>query len=643
MKRFRNRYLLISDATLLAVLPLVVYSLRFESFAWGPEHTRTALAFAVVMVPLEIAILLGFGLYRRLWRFASIWELKLIFAAGVAAGVVAWIVGAALLPLSGVATVRVPLSVLAMYSVLSIAIVATPRLLLRVTSKRSPQRRASDVDRRVLIAGAGSAGEMVVKEIHANPQLGLTPVGFVDDDYSKLGLRLGNLQVMGTLEQIREIADREHVQELIITMPRASGTVVRKVVRAAYEAGLRTRTVPGLFEILGGRVSVAALREVQIEDLLRRDPVQTDLNAVRRLAAGRTVLVTGAGGSIGAELCRQLVALEPKNLILLGHGENPIFETLHELLSDEPRPNLIPIIADIRDRHRIQRIFAKHKPYAVFHAAAHKHVPLMEENVSEAITNNVQGTRNIVDAAVSCGTQHFVLISTDKAVRPTNVMGASKRVAECIVQNAARAHNRHFVSVRFGNVLGSRGSVVPTFLRQIQDGGPVTVTHPDMRRYFMTIPEAVQLVLQAGALGRGGELFMLDMGEPVRIVDLARDMIRLSGLEEGSDIDIEFTGIRPGEKLYEEMFFNHEIAEPTEHPKVLRARNGHHNVCTDLEIAGLVEASLSDTHDDRLRAALRDLVPDFANNLTPNNGVPSITDPPRQRKGRPSGEMHQLV
>jgi len=484
---------------------------------------------------------------------------------------------------------------------------------------------------------------MVVKEIHANPQLGLTPVGFVDDDHSKLGLRLGNLQVMGTLEQIREIADREHVQELIITMPRASGTVVRKVVRAAYEAGLRTRTVPGLFEILGGRVSVAALREVQIEDLLRRDPVQTDLNAVRRLAAGRTVLVTGAGGSIGAELCRQLVALEPKNLILLGHGENPIFETLHELLSDEPRPNLIPIIADIRDRHRIQRIFAQHKPYAVFHAAAHKHVPLMEENVSEAITNNVQGTRNIVDAAVSCGTQHFVLISTDKAVRPTNVMGASKRVAECIVQNAARAHNRHFVSVRFGNVLGSRGSVVPTFLRQIQDGGPVTVTHPDMRRYFMTIPEAVQLVLQAGALGRGGELFMLDMGEPVRIVDLARDMIRLSGLEEGSDIDIEFTGIRPGEKLYEEMFFNHEIAEPTEHPKVLRARNGHHNVCTDLEIAGLVEASLSDTHDDRLRAALRNLVPDFANNLTPNNGVPSITDPPRQRKGRPSGEMHQLV
>ena len=643
MMRFRNRYLLISDATLLAALPFLIYALRFESFTWDVRDARTAFAFTAIMVPLEIAILVGFGLYRRLWRYASIWELKLIFAAGVAAAAVAWIVGGILLPASGIATVRVPVSVLAMYSVFSIAVVATPRLLLRVTERRFPQRRSTDGDRRVIIAGAGSAGQMVVKEINANPQLGLTPVGFVDDDNSKLGLRIGNLQVLGTLQQLHEVAERERAQELIIAMPRASGTIVRKIVRAAYEAGLRTRTVPGLYEILDGRVSVATLREVQIEDLLRRDPIQTDLAAVRRLAEGRTVLVTGAGGSIGSELCRQLVALAPKNLILLGHGENPIFEILHELMAEEPRANLIPVIADIRDRQRIQRIFAEHKPYAVFHAAAHKHVPLMEENVSEAITNNVQGTRNVVDAAISCGTQHFVLISTDKVVRPTNVMGASKRVAEAIVQNAARAHKRHFVSVRFGNVLGSRGSVVPTFLRQIHDGGPVTVTHPEMRRFFMTIPEAVQLVLQAGALGQGGELFMLDMGEPVRIIDLARDMIRLSGLEEGTDIEIEFTGIRPGEKLYEEMFFHHEVAEATEHPKVLRARNGQHGVCSDLEIGALVEAALSETNENQLRAALHMLVPDFLTGGTPQNGVPSITDPPRQRKGRPSGEMRQLV
>ncbi len=643
MRRFRNRYLLIIDAVMLAALPFFLYALRFETFTWEPADARTALMFALVMVPLEIAILLAFGLYRRIWRFASIWELELIFAAGVVAAAAAWIVGALALPISGLSTVRVPLSVLAMYSVFSIAIVATPRLLLRVTGRRQPQRRASDGDRRVLIAGAGAAGEMVVKEIRANPQLGLTPVGFVDDDRTKLGLRLGNLPVIGTLEQIREVAEQERAQELIIAMPRASGMVVRKVVRAAFDAGLRTRTVPGLFEILDGRVSVAALREVQIEDLLRRDPVQTDLAAVRRLAAGRTVLVTGAGGSIGSELCRQLVALGPKELILLDHGENPIFEILHELLP-ESKTTIIPVIADVRDRHRMHRIFERHKPYAVFHAAAHKHVPLMEENVSEAITNNVFGTRNTVDAAIACGTEHFVLISTDKAVRPTNVMGASKRVAECVVQNAALAHNRHFVSVRFGNVLGSRGSVVPTFLRQIRAGGPVTVTHQDMRRYFMTIPEAVQLVLQAGAQGRGGELFMLDMGDPVRIVDLARDMIRLSGLEEGGDIDIQFTGIRRGEKLYEEMFFNDEIAEPTEHPKVLRARNGRHGVVTDVQISQLIDTALGDTHEERLRSSLKNLVPDFITNATPNNGVPSMTDPhaPPKRRGRPSGEMKRV-
>ncbi|HEU4996243.1 MAG TPA: nucleoside-diphosphate sugar epimerase/dehydratase [Gemmatimonadaceae bacterium] len=631
MRRFRNRYLLAIDAALLTALPFFVYALRFESFVWSSADTLTAYAFALVMVPLELTILLAFGLYRRMWRYASVWELELIFAAGVVAAAAAWVIGALILPVSGITTVRVPLSILAMYSVFSIAIVATPRLLLRVGGRPHLYRRAADNDRRVLIAGAGSAGEMVVKEIRANPQLGLTPVGFVDDDTSKLGLRLANLPVFGTLEQISGIVEHERIQELIIAMPRAPGAVVRRVVRAAFEAGVRTRTVPGLFEILDGRVSVTALREVQIEDLLRRDPVQTDLAAVRRLAAGRTVLVTGAGGSIGSELCRQLVALEPEKLILLGHGENPIFEILHELLPDEPKAALIPVIADIRDRHRIERIFAEHKPYAVFHAAAHKHVPLMEDNVSEAITNNVLGTRNVVQAAIECGTQHFVFISTDKAVRPTNVMGASKRLAEQIVQSAAIKHKRHFVSVRFGNVLGSRGSVVPTFLRQIQDGGPVKVTHPEMRRYFMTIPEAVQLVLQAGAQGRGGELFMLDMGEPVRIVDLARDMIRLSGLEEGTDIEIEFTGIRPGEKLYEEMFFNHEIAEPTEHPKVLRARNGHHDNCSDQLIGSLIEAARKDTDEQLLRCALQQLVPDFVCNGTPQNGVPSLTDPPAQR------------
>lgn len=623
MKPFRNRYLLISDVALLTVLPFFVYALRFESFTWTEAHTLTAWAFALIMVPLEVAVLLGFGLYRRLWQFASIWELELIFAAGVVGAACAWLVGAFLLPVA-LTPVRVPLSVLAMHSLFSILVVAAPRLLLRVSGRRYLQWRSTDGDRRVLIAGAGAAGQMVVREILANPQLGLSAVGFVDDDRTKVGLRLGSLPVLGTLEHIREIAGQERITEIIIAMPRAPGSVVRRIVREAYEAGIATRTVPGLFEILDGRVSVAALREVQIEDLLRRAPVHTDLDAVRRLASGQTVLVTGAGGSIGSELCRQLVALEPRELLLLGHGENPIFEILHELRSLEPKTTLIPVIADIRDHDRIHRMFAQYRPHAVFHAAAHKHVPLMEENVAEAITNNVLGTRNVVECAIACNTQHFVFISTDKAVRPTNVMGATKRVAEYLVENAAHHHNRHFVSVRFGNVLGSRGSVVPTFLRQIREGGPVTVTHPDMRRYFMTIPEAVQLVLQAGAQGRGGELFMLDMGEPVKILDLARDMIRLSGLEQGVDIDIQFTGIRPGEKLYEEMFFNHEIAEPTEHPKVLRARNGKHGIVQDAPIAELISGAAADTPEDTLRGLLKNLVPDFSSNgadATPSAGV----------------------
>jgi FlaA1/EpsC-like NDP-sugar epimerase len=643
MKRFRNRYLLASDTVLLTVLPFLVYALRFESFTWEPMHVRAAYAFTLIMVPLDIAILIAFGLYRRLWRYASVWEVELIFGAGVVAAAAAWVVGALILPFSGLTPVRVPISVLAMYSVFSIAVVAAPRLLLRVTGRRYPLRRASDNGRRILIAGAGAAGEMVVKEIRANPQLGLVPVGFVDDDASKLGLRLANLPVLGTMKQVREVAERERVEELVIAMPRASGAIVRKIVRAAYEAGLRTRTVPGLFEILDGRVSVAALREVQIEDLLRRDPIQTDLEAVRRLAQGQVVLVTGAGGSIGSELCRQLVALNPKELVLLGHGENPIFEILNELVADYPNAKITPVIADIRELPRLQRTFSILRPYAVFHAAAHKHVPLMEENVSEAITNNVLGTRNVVDAAVASGSQHLVFISTDKAVRPTNVMGATKRVAEYIVQNAALAHNRHFVSVRFGNVLGSRGSVVPMFLRQIQDGGPVRVTHPDMRRFFMTIPEAVQLVLQAGAQGRGGELFMLDMGEPVRIVDLAHDMIRLSGLEEGTDIEIEFTGIRPGEKLYEEMFWNDEIAEPTEHPKILRARNGRDHANDSEAVNRLIEHAVGDSATDALRLELKALVPDFITNGSPQN-APTPTEPALAVKRRAtSGEVARVT
>ncbi|HRN53763.1 MAG TPA: polysaccharide biosynthesis protein [Gemmatimonadaceae bacterium] len=348
------------------------------------------------------------------------------------------------------------------------------------------------------------------------------------------------------------------------------------------------------------------------------------------MATGKIVMVTGAGGSIGSELCRQIAGLAPSLLILLDHSENQVFEIEGELRRKFPQQRLAPVIADIRDAARIRRVFEKFHPFAVFHAAAHKHVPLMEENVVEAITNNVLGTRNVVDASIDCGVHHFVLISTDKAVRPTSIMGATKRVAEIIVRLAAARENRHFVAVRFGNVLGSRGSVVPTFMAQIERGGPVTVTHPEMRRYFMTIPEAVQLVLQAGALGKGGELFVLDMGEPVKIADLARDLIRLSGLEEGSDIEIKYSGMRPGEKLYEEVLFGDEDVGETEHPKVIRVLADEPELAFEERINDLVRLAAAQTEDGgKLRKMLVDLVPDF----DPNNGNSDVIPFRNRRSG----------
>ncbi len=379
--------------------------------------------------------------------------------------------------------------------------------------------------------------------------------------------------MLGSLSDLGAIVETYKIDEVIIAMPRAPGAVIREVLDAAAAAKVKTRTVPGMFDIISGRVAIRALRKVEIQDLLRREPVTTSLEAVRTIVAGHTVLVTGAGGSIGSELCRQLVDLGPERVILAGHGENSIFDILNELKASTPDVEFVPVIVDVRDRELLGQAFRQWTPIAVFHAAAHKHVPMMERNVAEAITNNILGTRNVVELAAEHGVERLVLISTDKAVHPTNVMGATKRVAEMVVQMAAREHGRNFVSVRFGNVLGSRGSVVPTFLRQIGNGGPVTVTHPEMRRYFMTIPESVQLVLQAGSLGKGGEVFVLDMGEPIKIADLAADLIRLSGKEVGTDIEIRFSGSRPGEKLFEELFFSAEQAAPTEHEKVLRATN----------------------------------------------------------------------
>jgi FlaA1/EpsC-like NDP-sugar epimerase len=606
----RNRYLFASDLFLFVSSTLLAYALRFEGFEWPAPHVQTALVYLLVSLPIKLYVSWSVGIYRRLWRYAGIIEVERLITSATVSGLTCLVLGAVVLPVLGLTETRVPISVLFMDGLLTAAFAALPRLWVRAVGRRG-QRRRVESGRRALIVGAGAAGEMIVKELLGHPQIGLNPVGFLDDDRSKHGHRLNDIPVLGAVAALEKVVLEREIDEVIIAMPRAPGQVVREIVRAALDVGVKTRTVPGMYDILSGRVTVASLRQVEIQDLLRREPIQTDLDQVRVLATGETVLVTGAGGSIGSELCRQVARLEPAQVLVLGHGENSIFDILAELTERFPHVTAVPVIADVRDRERLRQIFEQYRPYSVFHAAAHKHVPLMEGNIAEAVTNNVLGTKNVTELSAEFGVEHLVLISTDKAVRPTNIMGATKRVAEQIVQEIAETQERKFVAVRFGNVLGSRGSVVPTFLRQIRTGGPVTVTHPEMRRYFMTIPEAVQLVLQAGAIGHGGEVFVLDMGEPVKVLDLATDLIRLSGLEVGTDIEIRFTGTRPGEKLYEELFFDSESAIPTDHPKVLRAKNGTLPIGLSTVVETLVEGARTGRPNDEIRELLVRLVPDF--------------------------------
>ncbi len=453
----------------------------------------------------------------------------------------------------------------------------------------------------------------------SNPSLGYKVIGLIDDDPSKRRYSIYGVSVLGGRSDISAIVEKHGVEEVIIAMPTAPGVEIRAIVRICEDAGIQPRTIPGIYELLDGTVGLSQLRNVEIEDLLRREPVKTDFAAVQALLKGKRVLVTGGGGSIGSELCRQILRCQPEGIYLIGHGENSIFEIQNELLREaaklarnETPTQVHAYIADTRFAERILRLFRQIRPDIVFHAAAHKHVPLMEANPAEAITNNVLGTRNVLNASLACNVGRFVMISTDKAVNPTSVMGASKRTAELLVHNAATSSQRPYVAVRFGNVLGSRGSVVLTFKRQIAAGGPVTVTHPDVKRYFMTIPEAVQLVLQSSVLGHGGEVFLLDMGEPVRIVDLAEDLIRLSGLEVGRDVAIEYTGMRPGEKLFEELFTTGEEYTRTEHQKIFIAANASTFVPESLDASiRALEQAAEDNDREAIVRNLQHLIPEY--------------------------------
>ncbi|MEZ0394888.1 MAG: nucleoside-diphosphate sugar epimerase/dehydratase [Anaerolineales bacterium] len=583
--QIRNRFVLAFDLAVIVLSALGSYALRLEM---GPDFFRYYLQGALWLTGLSLLIkplvFYLFGLYRRLWVYASINELKVIaLAVTTASGVVAVaMIGLFLLQVFGPG---LPRSVLAIDWLLSLFGVGGIRFAIRLLAENraTAEKQKSGRTQRVLVIGAGDAGALVVREMQKNPQLNKTPIGFLDDDPAKQRHQIHGVPVIGKLSDLGRVLESKRANEVIIAIPSAGGGVVRLVADACRAKGVPFRTMPGLYELIGGSVSVSSLREVDITDLLRREPAHLQAEQTGLVLRGKRVLVTGAGGSIGRELCRQIAGWEPADLILLGHGENSIFEALLELREAYPAQPLQPVIADVRDLPRLQAICRQRQPEVIFHAAAHKHVPLMESNVEEAVSNNVIGTRNVVEAAVASGVERLVMISTDKAIRPANVMGATKRLAEMIVLEAARRTGRPYSVVRFGNVLGSRGSVVPLFKRQIARGGPVTVTHPEMKRYFMTIPEAVHLVLQAAALGRGGEVFLLNMGQPVRILDLAEDLIRLSGLEPGRDIEIVFTGIRPGEKLTEDLWEDGSIYQKTAHPDIFRLEAEEANLPIDLD------------------------------------------------------------
>jgi FlaA1/EpsC-like NDP-sugar epimerase len=599
------------DLVLLPLMTIVAFAARYDGLTWPLGVPHILRAFVLTAVPIKLALLVRLGLYRRLWRYASVSDLEMLIGVTAACAVVDIVLGTVGLRVVGLVPDRMSYAVILLDCCLSAIALALPRLGVRVVA-RHQRRSRDDTFRRTIIVGAGVAGGMIVRELVENAQLGMAPVAILDDDPRKHGLRLHNVPVLGPLSALERVATAAAATDVVIAMPSAAGRVVREVVRAARAAGLVARTVPGLYEIVSGEKRVNALRQIEIQDLLRREPIKTDLHQVASLARGRVVMVTGAGGSIGSELCRQLARLEPEEIVVVGRGENSIFELLQELSRSHPHAPVRPVIADVRDRTRMAKVIETHAPYSVFHAAAHKHVPLMEANVSEAVLNNVLGTKNVVTLCHEHDVQHFVLISTDKAVRPTSVMGATKRIAEQIVHEIARSRARGYVSVRFGNVLGSRGSVVPTFMRQIAEGGPVTITHPDMTRYFMTIPEAVQLVLQAAALGDQGEVFVLDMGEPVRILDLAVDLIRLSGLDPGADIEVQFSGTRPGEKLYEELFFKGAHVVPTDHPKILRARDSEATSDAMETIDALIEAARQNRPSNHIRRLLALVVPEYS-------------------------------
>ena len=562
----------------LIVLSAIYFSYWLLHPSLNIYSNKILLISAITLLVSHHAVASMFNLYGRIWSVASVRELLIIsYAVTISIGI------ASMTQL--LIQQDIYYRVLVITWLLHIIMIGGSRFLLRLKHDRTSFKPNSDL-KRVLIVGAGQAGTMLARNIRRNVLTEYQVVGYVDDDRNKLNLRVMDVPVFGTTKEIAEIVKARRIDEIIIAIP----SLNREHMKALYERCATTaapvKVMPKIEDVMTGKVSVNDMQEVNIEDLLGRDEVKLDMVAISEGITDRVILVTGAGGSIGSEICRQVMKFQPKKLLLLGHGENSIY-TIHMELSElykNSNVDIVPIIADVQDRERIYEVVSEYKPHAIYHAAAHKHVPLMEGNPREAVKNNIFGTKNVADAAHLVGVNRFVLVSTDKAVNPPNVMGATKRIAEMVVQNLATHSKTTFAAVRFGNVLGSRGSVVPRFKAQIAAGGPITVTHPDMTRYFMTIPEASRLVLQAGTLAEGGEVFVLDMGEPVYITDLAKNLIRLSGFTE-EEIGIEYSGIRPGEKMYEELLSPEEIQQEHVYPKI---HVGKANCMTSLQLTAFL-------------------------------------------------------
>ena len=622
--RFRKQIIMLAHIVVFAISLmmafLLVNNMQFRSEWLVQQYPKLLLCFIIV----KILIFGYFKQYQGWWRFVSISDLLAIVKASLVSTLILVVLWFSLLMAESVriklrelTTISQAIFILDMFA--TIVLLGGLRMAVRLYHEEFLAEQAGKM-KRFLIVGAGNAGEALLRELHRMPIEQYDVIGFIDDDPAKQGMNIHNIPVLGKVDRLSEICREKNIEEIAIAMPSATAKQLRRVVQICEGAKVHFRTVPSVADIASGKYRVSQIRDVDINDLLGRETVHLDLDIIEQYLKDKIILVTGAGGSIGSEMCRQVCQFAPKLLLLLEQAENALFFIERELRSSFPKVSMELLICDITDKKRVEQIFEKFRPQVVIHAAAHKHVPLMEINPGEAIKNNVVGTRIAADAADKYRVGNFVMISTDKAVNPTSIMGSSKRIAEMYIQDLNKTSATHFVTVRFGNVLGSNGSVVPVFKNQIATGGPVTVTHPEMKRYFMTIPEASQLVLQAAAMGKGGEIFVLDMGEPVKIVDLAKELITLSGFRPGEDIEIVFIGIRPGEKLFEELSIKGEDMVPTRHAKIGIWEN---NISLSREQLRQIIDSLIATADAQdyksIVSAIKRIVPEYIGDKVRNN------------------------